>query len=552
MHSALADIAYGKGTPDAKRGAMNSLISGVQELQKNGQVALSSADPRYSTQVAQTREKIGDVVKAAMASNGVGHVDGTSKISKGLAAAGVVGLGVSAGSAIAEASDALSKGDTLGAAAAGAGFAGSWAGAARGAALGARAFAAGPIPGLLGTIGGGIAGGLLGDTLGRGAVNSLRPGGTDNGGGNSWDGTMSGFPGMDAGPPSASQNPGPAQSPGPGPAVARDPSPNPGHAPGPGRSPASPVEVVNVPVPKTVEVPVPVPQIVAVPVPTPAPLNPQDEEDEENEEDRAPPDEPDGPVGRGWSSIQQEQTVEVAEAFGISIDREATVSDVGFELGNSWGGDDDNNSDNTNDNDTGGTGIDTGGGGEGWGGTEGYGGVDTSPGNDSGGYGGGDGDGGDEPVILDLTGQGLKVTPRDQSTVFYDMAGDGYKHRTAWAGIGNGVLAIDADGDGQITERNEVIFKDWDPSAGGDLQAIKSVFAAGWPRRRRRARVRTLRHGPGSARGAGAVEAGHAADPRSRGHPSRGSEHAIQSRNRTRASPSPDGGTRLAVSRGLT
>ena len=73
--------------------------------------------------------------------------------------------------------------------------------------------------------------------------------------------------------------------------------------------------------------------------------------------------------------------------------------------------------------------------------------------------------------------------------MFYDMAGDGYRHRTAWAGTGDGVLVIDARAgwhwategarkkrDGEISERNEVIFGDWDPSADSDMAAIRNVF----------------------------------------------------------------------------
>jgi len=83
---------------------------------------------------------------------------------------------------------------------------------------------------------------------------------------------------------------------------------------------------------------------------------------------------------------------------------------------------------------------------------------------------------GRRPVILDLTGEGINITAKDASNVFFDMAGDGYKHRTAWAGAGNGVLAFDANGDGQITERNEIIFTDWDPTASGDMEALRNVF----------------------------------------------------------------------------
>jgi Ca2+-binding RTX toxin-like protein len=81
-----------------------------------------------------------------------------------------------------------------------------------------------------------------------------------------------------------------------------------------------------------------------------------------------------------------------------------------------------------------------------------------------------------KPVLLDLTGNGINLSELTSSHVFFDTAGDGYKHRTAWAGVGNGVLAIDADNDEKITERKEIVFADWDPSAKDDMAALKAVF----------------------------------------------------------------------------
>ena len=80
------------------------------------------------------------------------------------------------------------------------------------------------------------------------------------------------------------------------------------------------------------------------------------------------------------------------------------------------------------------------------------------------------------PILLDLNGNGFDVTRLDQSSVYFDIRGDGYKHRTAWAGNGDGVLMIDADGDGTISNRKEVIFTDWDPTADSDVEALRQVF----------------------------------------------------------------------------
>ena len=79
-------------------------------------------------------------------------------------------------------------------------------------------------------------------------------------------------------------------------------------------------------------------------------------------------------------------------------------------------------------------------------------------------------------MLLDLDGNGLKITPLGSSNTFYDTAGDGLKHRTAWAGAGDGVLVLDLAGSGQITERNQIVFTDWDPAPGNDMQSLANVF----------------------------------------------------------------------------
>jgi hypothetical protein len=56
------------------------------------------------------------------------------------------------------------------------------------------------------------------------------------------------------------------------------------------------------------------------------------------------------------------------------------------------------------------------------------------------------------------------------------MAGNGRQHLTAWAGPGNGVLFYDPTGTGQLTQANQIIFTDWDPTAHSDMQALLDVF----------------------------------------------------------------------------
>ncbi|RWM95807.1 MAG: hypothetical protein EOR84_14665 [Mesorhizobium sp.] len=86
------------------------------------------------------------------------------------------------------------------------------------------------------------------------------------------------------------------------------------------------------------------------------------------------------------------------------------------------------------------------------------------------------GNGTSKPVLLDLSGDGFSIDTLSSSSQFLDLDGDGYQHRTAWAGNGTGVLVLDADGDGKISRSSEFAFTEWDQTATGDLDALKSVF----------------------------------------------------------------------------
>jgi hypothetical protein len=56
------------------------------------------------------------------------------------------------------------------------------------------------------------------------------------------------------------------------------------------------------------------------------------------------------------------------------------------------------------------------------------------------------------------------------------MTGSGFKNRTAWAGAGNAVLFFDPNDTNAITQANQIVFTDWDPTASTDMQALLDVF----------------------------------------------------------------------------
>jgi hypothetical protein len=79
------------------------------------------------------------------------------------------------------------------------------------------------------------------------------------------------------------------------------------------------------------------------------------------------------------------------------------------------------------------------------------------------------------PVLLDLNGNGIEVLDLSRSTRF--MTGeDGLQHRSAWAGAGDGVLFFDLGGDGKITDQREYVFTEWASGAKDDRTALRQVF----------------------------------------------------------------------------
>jgi hypothetical protein len=86
------------------------------------------------------------------------------------------------------------------------------------------------------------------------------------------------------------------------------------------------------------------------------------------------------------------------------------------------------------------------------------------------------------PVILDLDGNGIDITPLDSSTAAFDMDGRAGREHTAWAGGKDGFLAIDLgpDGksgpDGVIDQAAEIVFTQWSPTAVSDMAALRDVF----------------------------------------------------------------------------
>ncbi len=92
--------------------------------------------------------------------------------------------------------------------------------------------------------------------------------------------------------------------------------------------------------------------------------------------------------------------------------------------------------------------------------------TDPPSGNENG---GGDG----KPIILDLDGDGVELVPLEDSTAFYDINGDGYRTRMAWAAPDDGFLAYDKDDDGAISAPDELSFLSYVENSETDLEGLR-------------------------------------------------------------------------------
>jgi Ca2+-binding RTX toxin-like protein len=62
----------------------------------------------------------------------------------------------------------------------------------------------------------------------------------------------------------------------------------------------------------------------------------------------------------------------------------------------------------------------------------------------------------DDPLALDLDGDGLEFTGLKTSDTYFDLDGDGFAEHTAWLRSDDGFLALDRDGDGAIGDISEL------------------------------------------------------------------------------------------------
>ncbi|WP_135078546.1 Ig-like domain-containing protein [Terasakiella sp. SH-1] len=82
--------------------------------------------------------------------------------------------------------------------------------------------------------------------------------------------------------------------------------------------------------------------------------------------------------------------------------------------------------------------------------------------------------GGGKPIVLDMDGDGVKLIPVDMSDAMFDLDGDGWVEQRGWVGEGDGLLALDANNDGLITEYDELSFVGYKEGARTDLEGLQA------------------------------------------------------------------------------
>ena len=81
------------------------------------------------------------------------------------------------------------------------------------------------------------------------------------------------------------------------------------------------------------------------------------------------------------------------------------------------------------------------------------------------------------PIILDLEGEGIRLKSRGDSKARFDMDGNGVADRTGWIGKGQGILVMDRNGDGRISNGAELSFFLEKPDAKSGLEALAALDA---------------------------------------------------------------------------
>ncbi|WP_244286826.1 cadherin domain-containing protein [Caulobacter radicis] len=83
------------------------------------------------------------------------------------------------------------------------------------------------------------------------------------------------------------------------------------------------------------------------------------------------------------------------------------------------------------------------------------------------------------PIVLDLDGDGVNLPSARQSFVMMDQTGQGDVRAMGWVSSGDGLLALDRNGDGRIGDVTEISFTSDAPEAVSDLEGLRAYDSNG-------------------------------------------------------------------------
>lgn len=78
------------------------------------------------------------------------------------------------------------------------------------------------------------------------------------------------------------------------------------------------------------------------------------------------------------------------------------------------------------------------------------------------------------PILFDFDGDGFDIVSRRNAEVLFDVRSSGQLLRTDWVAPSDGILALDRNGDGQITSGSEISFRGDLAGAMSDLEGLRA------------------------------------------------------------------------------
>ncbi|MEJ7928095.1 VCBS domain-containing protein [Sphingobium sp. AN641] len=83
------------------------------------------------------------------------------------------------------------------------------------------------------------------------------------------------------------------------------------------------------------------------------------------------------------------------------------------------------------------------------------------------------------PIVLDLNGDGVSLLDNQATNAAFDWDADGHKDQTGWIGADDGFLMFDRDGNGTVSNGNELSFTSDKHNAKSDLDGLRAFDSNG-------------------------------------------------------------------------